>query len=140
MSAGPGGGTGDDTRGDTVDDTRDDTGDDTVRARLLELRAHTTAQLADAAHELGDIVDASALVATDDEHDPEGATIAFERAQVSAVSEQLTRHLAEIDHALQRLDDGVYGTCERCGGPIADARLEARPSAVTCIGCASSQR
>lgn len=73
----------------------------------------------------------------DDEHDPEGATIAFERSQVAALVVQVRRHLAEVEAAMQRLDDGTYGLCERCGQPIAGARLEARPAARTCIRCAS---
>ena len=73
----------------------------------------------------------------DDEHDPEGATIAFERSQVSALARQARDHLAEVDAALQRLDEGTYGVCERCGRPIAPGRLEARPTARLCIECAS---
>ncbi|WP_306514392.1 TraR/DksA family transcriptional regulator, partial [Janibacter hoylei] len=72
----------------------------------------------------------------DDEHDPEGATIAFERSQVDALARQAREHLREIDAALARLDAGDYGTCERCGRPISAGRLEARPTARTCIDCA----
>ena len=72
----------------------------------------------------------------DDEHDPEGATIAFERAQVETLVRQLQQHLADIDAAERRLDDGGYGICERCGKAIPEARLEARPTARTCVGCA----
>ena len=46
------------------------------------------------------------------------------------------QHIAEIDAALGRLADGVYGTCERCGQPIPPARLEVRPVARTCVACA----
>jgi DnaK suppressor protein len=82
------------------------------------------------------MVEASRDTNADDEHDPEGATIAFERSQVDALVRQARQHLTEIDSALQRLVDGTYGTCERCGEPIALARLEARPTARTCVGCA----
>ena len=71
----------------------------------------------------------------DDEHDPEGSTIAFERAQVEAVAAQARAHLAEIDAALARLRDGSYGVCERCGEEISSVRLEARPHARTCATC-----
>ena len=47
---------------------------------------------------------------------------------------------AEITAALRRLDEGRYGVCERCGEPIGEARLEARPAARTCIRCAASPR
>lgn len=44
--------------------------------------------------------------------------------------------LALIEHALQRMDAGTYGTCAECGGGIAPARLEALPHAVLCKVCA----
>jgi DnaK suppressor protein len=81
------------------------------------------------------IVDASADSNADDEHDPEGSTIAFERSQVGALIEQAERRLAEIEAARARIDDGTYGRCEACGQPIADGRLEARPVARTCVAC-----
>ncbi len=73
----------------------------------------------------------------DDEHDPEGATIAFERAQVDALAEQAARRVAEAEAALGRLDAGTYGTCQRCGRPVPEARLEARPTAPLCVECAA---
>ena len=69
----------------------------------------------------------------DDEHDPEGATIAFERAQVDALMVQARHRLEEVDAAEDRLDGGSYGRCEACGEAVAPARLEARPTARTCI-------
>jgi RNA polymerase-binding transcription factor DksA len=72
----------------------------------------------------------------DDEHDPEGATIAFERSQVETLARRLQEHLAELDAADRRVADGRYGVCERCGAPIPEGRLEARPAARTCVGCA----
>jgi RNA polymerase-binding transcription factor DksA len=51
---------------------------------------------------------------------------------------QAQAHLAEVEAALERLAAGTYGTCERCGDKIAEGRLEARPTARTCIGCASA--
>jgi RNA polymerase-binding transcription factor DksA len=73
----------------------------------------------------------------DDEHDAEGATIAYERSQVGAFIDQAERHLADIAAAQTRLSDGTYGSCEVCGNAIPLERLEARPVARTCIACAS---
>ena len=84
------------------------------------------------------MVAASRDTNADDEHDPEGATIAFERSQLGALVRQARAHLAEIDAAEDRLAAGSYGTCEGCGSAIGDARLEARPVARTCIRCARS--
>ncbi|MFG2110821.1 TraR/DksA family transcriptional regulator [Micromonospora chersina] len=73
-------------------------------------------------------------------HDPEGATIAFERAQVAVLLAGARRRLAELDAALERLDAGRYGRCERCGLPIPAERLAVRPSARTCVSRARSAR
>ncbi len=86
------------------------------------------------------IVAASADSNADDEHDPEGSTIAFERSQVSALIEQTERRLAEIAAARDRVRAGTYGECETCGKPIAPDRLEARPVARACITCAGIHR
>jgi RNA polymerase-binding transcription factor DksA len=108
-----------------------------VGERLASARADTVEQIAALTADLAGIMDASTDVATDDEHDPEGATIAFERAQVAALLEQARARLADLDEAAERLADGTYGVCERCGQPIAPERLAARPAARTCITCAS---
>ncbi len=86
--------------------------------------------------DLGRVVEASADSNADDEHDPEGATIAFERAQLSALLDAARRRLADAEHAVAHLAAGGYGRCERCGAPIGSERLAARPTARLCIDCA----
>src|SRR5580704_8756753 len=66
----------------------------------------------------------------------EGATLAFERQHTAALLEQAREQLAAADAALGRLEAGRYGVCERCGQPIGDDRLAARPAARTCVRCA----
>ena len=110
-----------------------------ARSALEQERSRTRQRLAALTGDYADIVAASLDSNADDEHDPEGATIAFERSQVGALAEQARRHLVEVDAALARLEAGTYGTCERCGGAVAAARLEARPTARTCITCASAR-
>jgi RNA polymerase-binding transcription factor DksA len=107
------------------------------RAALAEERRRTVVRLADLTGDYSGIVEASRDSNADDEHDPEGATIAFERSQVGALVRQAEQHLTEVDAALQRVEDGTYGVCERCGTAIDPARLEARPVARTCVACAS---
>lgn len=85
-----------------------------------------------------EFVESSELVATDDEHDPEGHTIAFERQQVAGLLRDARVRLTELDAALQRIDEGTYGTCGRCGSPIGAERLRALPGAVHCIDCAAA--
>jgi RNA polymerase-binding transcription factor DksA len=110
---------------------------DEARGRLAEERRETERRLEGLIATFAGIVDASETSNADDEHDPEGATIAFERSQVGALIEQARAHLAELDVAEARVASGGYGTCETCGGPIAPERLAARPVARTCIACAS---
>src|SRR5690242_9265370 len=76
----------------------------------------------------------------DDEHDPEGATIAFEREQLAALREQARQQLDDIAEALQRLAAGEYGACATCGAPIGAARLAARPFVRECVSCAGRRR
>ena len=113
---------------------------DHVHHRLQAEREATLARLAQLTLDYDGVVAASRDSNADDEHDPEGATIAFEREQTGALVAQAERHLTEIDAALERVAAGTYGVCERCGGPIAEGRLEARPVARTCITCAASSR
>jgi DnaK suppressor protein len=103
---------------------------------LLAERATALAQVDALTREFDGLVAASQASNADDEHDPEGATIAFERQQVVALLEQAGRRLADVDAALARRDAGDYGICETCGRPIAPERLAARPAARTCIDCA----
>jgi DnaK suppressor protein len=103
---------------------------------LVADREAVSEQLAALSRDFEGIVQASRESNADDEHDPEGATIAFERSQVTALIEQARLHLDELDRAMERLRAGSYGVCERCGSEIGAERLEARPAARTCINCA----
>lgn len=111
-----------------------------VRSALAADRAGTLARIRDLGHDVEGMIEAARDVSTDDEHDPDGSTIAFERAQATALLAREREHLADLDRADERLREGSYGRCERCGSPIGRDRLEARPTARTCIGCASSRR
>ena len=104
---------------------------------LGEERRAALAQIEALTREFDSVVAASQSSNADDEHDPEGATIGFERAQALALLDQARRRLADIDAAVLRLDDGGYGRCVVCGRPVGAERLAARPTAATCIACAS---
>jgi RNA polymerase-binding transcription factor DksA len=107
-----------------------------VRDDLLRLRASAEAEAATLAENLEALFAASRDSNADDEHDPEGATIGFERAQLTALLAATRQRIAEVDDALRRVESGAYGICERCGQPIAAARLAARPFARWCMACA----
>ena len=107
-----------------------------VRDELLRLRARAEAEATTLARDLERLFTASRDSNADDEHDPEGATIGFERAQLTALLAAARERIAEVDDALRRVDAGTYGICERCGQPIAGERLAARPFARYCMACA----
>lgn len=110
---------------------------DRVRALLDAERRRTEQRLRLLRADHLDFVDASRDSNADDEHDPEGATIAFERSQVEALTRQAEQHLAAVAAAEERLSAHTYGVCVTCGQAIPDDRLEARPTALTCVGCAA---
>jgi DnaK suppressor protein len=111
-----------------------------VDHRLNAERASTLHHIASLTRQFDAIVEASALTTNDDEHDPEGATVAFERAQVGALLAGAKKHLVAVDRAVTRFVDGSYGVCERCGQPIAPERLAALPAVETCVGCTAHIR
>jgi|SRR6516165_4880396 RNA polymerase-binding transcription factor DksA len=75
-----------------------------------------------------------------DEGFADSGQVTAERGEVEALVGTLRDTLEEIDLALSKFDEGTYGRCEVCGGPISEARLEAKPAARTCIDCASKRR
>jgi DnaK suppressor protein len=116
---------------------------DADRAALLRAeRDRATKLLSELSGDFESLVAAALDVATDDEHDPEGAGIAFERQQIDAVLEMVRARVQALDIAIARLeaDDQVEITCEVCGQPIAAERLEAQPSTTKCVVCASPPR
>lgn len=108
--------------------------------RLREEADEVRARLASMTTDLESLFAASVDSNADDEHDPEGQTIAYERSQLSSLIESAQARLAEVEAAQERLRAGTYGLCEVCGEPIDPARLEARPTARTCVVHAGSGR
>lgn len=106
-------------------------------AALASREAETRERVERLGAQLRGVVEAAAGSNADDEHDPEGATLAFERQQVVALLRQAEAELTELAAARERVTLGVFGTCEACGGAIGTERLVARPTARTCIGCAA---
>lgn len=106
-------------------------------ARLEEERRRLLASITSRDADVAGIVAAREGSNVDDEHDPEGATIAFERSQADHAADSARRRLAAVESALRRVEDGTYGVCEVCGRPIGEGRLEALPAAARCVRCAA---
>lgn len=114
------------------------TADDRLRAGEAVAAEHerTAHQIAELERAVAAIIEGSELTSTDDEHDPEGATIAYERAQAMALLQQARTDLARLDDALARLESGGSIVCTSCGRNINIERLLALPAATTCVSCA----
>jgi len=83
------------------------------------------------------IVEGSELTSTDDEHDPEGATIAYERAQATALLRQARADCDVLVSTRRQLDDTGRVVCADCGCDIDPERVEALPTATRCVSCAA---
>ena len=109
--------------------------------RLLEVveaeQARTARQIASLEAVVAAIVEGSELVSTDDEHDPEGATIAYERAQATALLRQARADLEALAATHRQLELGGRVICSDCGRDIGLERLAALPTTARCVGCAS---
>jgi len=108
-----------------------------LRGLLVSERDRATSQLAALVRTFDEMVEAADLEPPDDEHDPDGTT-AYERAQVASITEVTRTRLAEIDRAIDKIDDEDYGRCEKCGQPIGLERLQALPGTTRCVGCAAA--
>ncbi|MFN2491173.1 MAG: TraR/DksA C4-type zinc finger protein [Actinomycetota bacterium] len=107
-----------------------------VRRRLQQERARRTDMRAGLLEQHGDGepgTTSTGELASYDQHDADIATETFEREKDQSLIEHLESELEEIDSALGKLDAGNYGTCEACGRPIGDDRLEAFPAARFCV-------
>ncbi len=97
------------------------------------------ARVVDEVQSLQDDLSRSLEDATDedgnDSHLGDSATETLDREIEQSLEENAEHLLASIDAALERIDNGTYGICERCGRPIGEERLEALPYATKCIEC-----
>ena len=112
------------------------TANDTVRIAVERERDAARRRIAELTRSFDDIAGSVDTANTDDEHDPEGATLAFERAQVVSLLEEAREQLDALDAAAARIDAGTYGVCEACGDAIGTERLTALPGARHCVDCA----
>ena len=105
--------------------------DEQAAALLVAARAAATDRVASLGRQIRQLAEEQALTTHDDEHDPEGVTIAYQRAQLQGLLAGARADLAAIDRAAERLRAGRYGWCTRCGSRIGEQRLAALPAATT---------
>jgi DnaK suppressor protein len=105
---------------------------DTPRTTLLEKRAEILGELAILEELPGDRGEISF-----GKRVGEGTAMAVDRLSQVAVHDKLQLTMADVDRALAKVDEGTYGTCDVCGDPIPEGRLEALPWATRCVKDAS---
>ena len=105
-----------------------------ARERLEQEKERLRALIANMAEDNneGDPVGSDEL-ATVDQHPADAGSETFEREKDMAILSNLEEQITEIEKALARVDEGTYGTCEACGKPIGDERLEVVPTARYCV-------
>lgn len=111
-------------------------GDESPDALLATERDSTSRRAESLQRQIEELAEQQSLTTHDDEHDPEGITIASQRAQLQGLLAGAHAELEAVDRAVERLRAGTYGICTRCGGDIARHRLVALPATSTCIDCA----
>ncbi|MCD0452921.1 TraR/DksA family transcriptional regulator [Actinocorallia sp. API 0066] len=109
-------------------------------AQVARARRETVTLIASLTRLWDELVASAEQSNIDDEHDPEGATVAWERAQLDASLSRARADLDALDQAAERLRTGAFWTCESCGDAIPPARLQARPTTRLCLPCAARPR
>ncbi|GMA40234.1 TraR/DksA family transcriptional regulator [Mobilicoccus caccae] len=107
-----------------------------LRESLLAAQAEARRRVAEFDAVLRDLTEARGDADSDDEHDPEGSTVAWDRAVNAATAVAARDHLADVEAALARVEAGWDGRCATCLRPIPAERLAARPQTDRCVSCA----
>ena len=100
---------------------------------LAAERTATQARIAALEAQVAGIVETASASSGDDEHDPEGQTIAYDRAQAAGAARARAGRPRGGRRGVRAARAGTYGVCEVCGRPIPGERLEARPAARRCV-------
>jgi DnaK suppressor protein len=107
-----------------------------IKGRLLKLRAQLERDIAIKDHQVaedGDDLDPERGGVSN--HMADDANETAEQETMLTLRSSAERQLAHVNEALERIEDGSYGTCSNCGKPINPARLDALPFSTLCINC-----
>lgn len=109
-----------------------------LRVALEERRTEIERELASMAAEIQSIgQDQGDEKGSLGNHFAEDGSNLMEAERLSTISADLQEILIQVNDALERMDEGTFGTCERCGRPINQERLQAFPYVRFCIECQS---
>lgn len=111
-----------------------------LRHRLTTELAAVTDDIDSSTASLASFLDSRRGVEVDDEHDPDGSTLAMQYGETAALLDNSRHHLDQVVAALNKIGGAGYGSCELCAKPIPLARLKARPAATHCVPCAEVAR
>ncbi|MCG8611418.1 MAG: TraR/DksA C4-type zinc finger protein [Pseudomonadales bacterium] len=101
-----------------------------LRTQLIERRAELEKRLEAIKMDLGKPLD----------HDFAEQAVELENGEVlDVLGAEAESEIQQINHALIRMDEGLFGECQACGEPIAEARLKVRPFTSFCVKCAETQ-
>lgn len=106
-----------------------------VRDLLLAERSRVLQEIADFDEDLSVSLEDSTEENVYDQHPADSATPMLNREMDFSLEENARGLLSQINRALEKLEDGTYGTCDSCGRQINEERLEVVPYATLCIDC-----
>jgi RNA polymerase-binding protein DksA len=106
-----------------------------LKAKLLAERERLGREIEELEADLSESLSDSSEESPYDQHMAETAAVTLDREIDLTLEENARAAIAQIDRALKKLETGSYGTCDKCGRPIGDERLQVAPFATLCIDC-----
>ena len=106
-----------------------------LKRRLLEERERVLKEIEELESDLSKSLEDASGDSPNDQHMAETAGATLDREIDLTLQNNARAALAKIDKALHKLDEGTYGSCDKCGKPIGEGRLELAPYATLCVDC-----
>ena len=104
-----------------------------VKGELEELRTRLEGEDERLGHSLSVTLEEESGEESSDQHMADVASVTHDREMVASMRDNTRRLLTQVLHALEKIDAGTYGSCDRCGKPIEEDRLKAVPYATLCM-------
>jgi DnaK suppressor protein len=106
-----------------------------LKKALMTERERLGREIAELDADLSESLEDSSEESPYDQHMAETAAVTLDREIDLTLEENARAAISQIDRALQKLETGTYGSCDKCGRPISDERLKVAPFATLCIEC-----